>query len=150
MGQLCCVCQNGLRHGESIDAGAHRIFYMICAISLLHEVFDSPALARARASVQKAQNFQPREKMWIQRFVVVCALAPPSITVHCHRALVEKIVNWCEREQALRRFGYLYLFAYIFLLRLPSEALPATKGKCSGTSRLFMEGDSLILQLERR
>ena len=95
-------------------------------------MFDDPALARAKSSIVKAMNFKPRERMWIQR------------------ELVEKIVEWCEEREEYRRFGYLYLFAYIFLLRLPSEALPAAKGRNSGTSRLFQEGDSLVLELDRR
>ena len=33
------------------------------------QVFDNVALKRARASVQKGLNFQPREKMWIQKCV---------------------------------------------------------------------------------
>ena len=36
------------------------------------KVFDSPALVRARNSIVKAQNFVPRQKLWIKR-LGVCA-----------------------------------------------------------------------------
>ncbi len=96
------------------------------------KVFESPALVRARYSVNKAQNYSAREKMWLQRETVA------------------KIVDWCEQRPAYRSHGYLYLLSYIFLLRLPSEGLPATGGKANGTSPLYKEGDSLVLELQRR
>ena len=51
-------------------------------------------------------------------------------------------------------FGTLYLLAYVFLLRLPSEALPAVF--CEGAvgseaqSVLTLEGCELVLRLKRR
>ena len=95
-------------------------------------MFDSTALARARVAISKAQNFQPRGKMWIGRL------------------LVEQIVDWCDQRLEYRRFGYLFLLAYTFLLRLPSEALPASKGKGVGASRVYLEDDCLVLKLQRR
>ena len=44
----------------------------------------------------------------------------------------------------------LYLLAYAFLLRLPSEALPITAGQGSGPCALFRDGDKLVLELKRR
>ena len=41
--------------------------YLLLMVFLAWQVFENPALVRAKASVKKAQNFQPREKMWIQR-----------------------------------------------------------------------------------
>ena len=67
-----------------------------------------------------------------------------------HRDVVEKLLDACEASPDLRCYGYLFLFAYTFLLRLPSEGLPATKGKFGGTSRLFRDGDTIVLELQRR
>jgi hypothetical protein len=39
---------------------------------------------------------------------------------------------------------------YVFLLRLPSEALPARKGSGNGQSRLSLTNDTLVLLLHRR
>ena len=66
------------------------------------------------------------------------------------RLLVEQIVDWCDQRFEYRRFGYLFLLAYTFLLRLPSEAAPASKGKGVGASRVYLEDDCLVLKLQRR
>ncbi len=64
--------------------------------------------------------------------------------------MIEKIVNWCEQRPEIRSYGYLFLLAYVLLLRLPSEGLPATKGKEGGSSRLYRDCDKLVLKLRRR
>ena len=70
------------------------------------------------------------------------------------RALVEKIVDLCSKSESLRPYGLLFLLTYCFLLRLPSEALPAVAGPdvaCYGhQSTLCLEGDELVLYLKRR
>ena len=38
--------------------------------AVCRKVFDSPALVRARNSIVKAQNFVPRQKLWIKRLGV--------------------------------------------------------------------------------
>ena len=48
------------------------------------------------------------------------------------------------------RCGLLFLLAYAFLLRLPSEALAVTAGCDSGKASLYIEADSLVLQLKGR
>jgi len=95
-------------------------------------VFDEGALARARGSIAKARNFVPREKLWIQR------------------PLVERILDWCEAHEGYRAFGYLYLCSYVFLLRLPSEALPIVKEASEAKASLALVDGSLVLALKRR
>ena len=95
-------------------------------------VFESDALKRAKNSVAKSQRFTKRPKLFIQR------------------ARVQGILEWCADKERYSLLGVLFLFAYAFLLRLPSEALPVTCGKCSGPCALYREGDNLILDLERR
>ena len=50
----------------------------------------------------------------------------------------------------LAKFGLLYLVTYVFLLRLPSEALPITVGRGSSSTAIYVEGSDLILELGRR
>ena len=71
------------------------------------------------------------------------------------RKLVEKIVMHCSAHEALRPFSILFLLAYSFLLRLPSEALPVVAGAVGaarGTAQatLCIEGPELVLYLRRR
>jgi len=54
------------------------------------------------------------------------------------------------REPELAMYGKLFLVTYVFLLRLPSEALPITVGRESSGNALFLEGDELVLRLRRR
>ena len=92
---------------------------------------------RAKAAVDKAHNFQRRERMFI------------------HKATVEQMVVWTEeRDVELRRFAVLFLLAYSFLLRVPSAALPAVVGCCDGVqtsnAALVASGETLTLHLNRR
>ena len=71
------------------------------------------------------------------------------------RRMVEEILVWCKAHVEWRRHGLLFLFAYSFLLRVPSEALPVVAGpeNYEGPSNawLFREGaDKLVLRLRRR
>ena len=93
---------------------------------------DDPAVKRAKASIKKSQQFQPRERMWIRR------------------ELVERLMLWSLAHPAFEKFAKLWLLAYAFLLRLPSEALPAFAGEGDHQSALFMEGSNLVLVLKRR
>ena len=65
------------------------------------------------------------------------------------REMIERLLEWCKTRPEFRRFGFLFL-TYVFLLRLPSEALPARKGCGNGQSRLSLQDDSLVLLLHRR
>jgi hypothetical protein len=93
---------------------------------------DDPAVRRARGSIKKSQQFVPRERMWIRR------------------EIVEKLMLWSLAHTSYAKFAKLWLFTYAFLLRLPSEALPAVAGKGDHQSSVFMEGDTIVLVLKRR
>ena len=66
-----------------------------------------------------------------------------------HRTEVKRILEWCKVHSEYRSYGYLFLLSYIFLLRLPSEGLPAAKGNGHGAARVFIEGDTLVMALAR-
>ena len=106
------------------------------ATRTLHlQVFDCPALKRAKDSVSKSGAFTSRPKMWLRR------------------KRVHEMVAWCQEHPGhpmLDTYVALYLTAYAFLLRLPSEALPITVGHDSGPCAIFREGEKLVLQLKRR
>ena len=72
-------------------------------------VFDDPIVRRAKAAVRSRGDFVARPKLFIGMDVVA------------------RFVEHGTREIAFRPFAMLYLFAYVFLLRLPSEALPAIR-----------------------
>ena len=65
------------------------------------------------------------------------------------RELLENIVARCMTDSATLPFAMLYIFAYAFLLRVPSEALPATAGG-EGPCALSIEGGFIVLKLARR
>ena len=68
----------------------------------------------------------------------------------CDRAQVEKMLAWAKARPELARFGNLFLFAYAFLLRLPSEALPAVKGMQGSQASCYRDGETVVLELQRR
>ena len=99
-------------------------------------VFNHPAIGRAKVAVRKEGGWTPRKKKWIQR------------------ALLESIVQWCAGHEGYSNFAALCVFAYAFLLRVPSEALPAISGRNrpwgAAKSVLSRIDDELILVLAHR
>ena len=70
------------------------------------------------------------------------------------RTMLERLVSWCD-EHHMREYGLLYLAAYAFLLRLPSEALGMEAGgspssRHLGQSVLTRCKQGLTLHLRRR
>jgi hypothetical protein len=57
---------------------------------------------------------------------------------------------WSLTHTSYAKFAKLWLFTCAFLLRLPSEALPAFAGRGDHQSSVFMEGDTIVLVLKRR
>lgn len=96
------------------------------------QVFNDPALRRAKKAVASANAFTTRPRMWIRR------------------GQLEEIMKFADVVRDFWTCAVLYLLAYVFLLRLPSEALPAVAGKGGGQSSLYREGDTLVLELARR
>ena len=71
------------------------------------------------------------------------------------RSLLERMVKLGELEQGkLHMHAKLFVFTYAFLLRLPSEALPAVKGRpgmvCQANTMLYVKGQELVVELGRR
>ena len=92
----------------------------VCQVySVDSSVFDSAELNRAKVSIRKRCNFAKRPKLWLQR------------------AALERIVEWCRGQPASSIFAVPFDLAYALLLRLPSEALPAAAGSCSGQYSLL-------------
>ena len=62
-------------------------------------------------------------------------------------------MRWSETAPGFRTHALLFLLAYVFLLRLPSEALPVGVGADDPIASLKLEGDNkdkLVLRLARR
>ena len=63
------------------------------------------------------------------------------------------MLEWSEANPKYRKYALLYLFAYVFLLRVPSEALPVVSGKVNVTeaqSVLEVRGEQILLKLQKR
>ena len=103
----------------------------------MSQVFDDPAVQRAKRSVDKCPGFVKREPRWVcrwmvERFLEICCLQQNAVFAGDAIAM-----------------AMLFLFSYIFLLRVPSEALPAQAHR-GGHSVLCIEDGRLILTLQRR
>lgn len=69
------------------------------------------------------------------------------------RKQIEDMLVWSESHPECKPFAVLFLLAYVFLLRLPSEALPAVAGgppAVDAQSALSRQGDQLVLHLRSR
>ena len=97
-------------------------------------VFEGTAIRRSKEAVRKRCIAGQRPKKWIQL------------------TLLEKVVGWCERQDTnlAKTLALLFVIAYVFLLRLPSEALPIATGNVGGPACLYLDGDELVLRLEKR
>ena len=98
---------------------------------------DHPALQRAKTSVVKRMLHTPRQRLFIQR------------------AMMRNMILSVEQNIETQSFAMLWLAAYIFLLRLPSEALPMVRGDggpmVGEQSTLYLDsGGRLCLALRRR
>jgi integrase len=120
----CIICEVDTQVGIVLDCVADGLY----ARSV--QVFDHPGLRKAKASVAKSGLFQRREPQWLQR------------------EHVEQLLKLAERRPEFSMMARLFLLAYCFLLRVPSEAIPvrAREGDCC----LRLEGDELVLVLKRR
>ena len=115
------------------------------------QVFQHPALDKAKASVDKAGLFKRREPLWLQgcraprlpayRIVVTFACV-------AGRCMVERLLAYADSHEERRPLARLFLLSYCFLLRVPSEAIPVTAH--SGDCSLQSVGDTLVLSLNRR
>ena len=96
-----------------------------------------PALRRAKGAILKRHFFESRPRMFIQR------------------SLVGALADMAARRTADASDAMLWLFAYTFMLRVPSEALPAVRGEegfLIGNEQavIWLEDGMLVLRLLRR
>ena len=69
------------------------------------------------------------------------------------RKAVVLMIEWAKERPEYLPYAALFLLAYTFLLRVPSEALPALVGGSADSpsqSALTLDGDVLQLKLQRR
>ena len=102
-------------------------------------VFNHPAVKRARGSIVKAGRFEAREKCWIRR------------------KRIEAMLRWASSQRREdKHCAILFLMCYVFLLRMPSEALPMIAGDGSenelAQSVVWLDPakEELVLKLRRR
>ncbi|CAK0889687.1 unnamed protein product, partial [Prorocentrum cordatum] len=100
-------------------------------------VFDRPEVRRARAAVRARADWTPRPRLFIRKSAVAA------------------LVELGARRPEWLRASMLFLFAYTFLLRVPSEALPAVRVADAGDAPPFQAAlvlgkSELTLLLRRR
>ena len=99
-------------------------------------VIDDPSVKRAKRSIDKRGQFVPRKRLFLRMGIV--------------KELVIGILSYPAWETA----AMLFLTCYVFLLRLPSEALPIvvnSGGALDGQqSTICVESDVVVLYLARR
>ena len=97
---------------------------------------DNPSVKRAKRSIDKRGQFVPRKRMFIRVNVV--------------RELVLNVLSYPAWKDAVM----LFLTSYVFLLRVPSEALPICVGSGGALdgqqSTVCVEKDVVVLHLRRR
>jgi hypothetical protein len=66
--------------------------------------------------------------------------------------VVKRLLRWVQKPAncAFSLHAFLFLITYVFLLRLPSEALPLKAGKVGGQACIYVEGDEVVLMLATR
>jgi len=82
-----------------------------CALGFAPPPVGDPAIRRAMGSVAKRALFTSRPRLFLQRPVVM------------------NLIRAVDREIGSRSLAMLWLAAYAFLLRVPSEGLPIKKGR---------------------
>ena len=131
-----CNYLNYLRTACMLVKASTEVSKCCCHVALADilcpQVFAEPAVRRTTVSVQKAGNFVSRERMWIRM------------------KTIEQLMALAEQRAQLASVASLFLITYIFLLRLPSEALPLTVGQNTSTNEIFMDGGCLVVVLARR
>ena len=98
------------------------------------EVFDHPSLKRAKIAIAKKGLFATRK--------------PRFIGLHMVRRMVARAAAHVSMVPSVM----LYLMSYIFLLRVPSEAIPVCAHTAEGVAApvLVVRDDEVVLRLPRR
>ena len=97
------------------------------ALDVSPKVFDDPAIRRAKRSIRARRAFRPRTKRWIQRSLLIEIMHVCFLCVV--RPLLESLVRLVMDSGVDVRYALLFNLAYAFLLRVPSEAIPAVAGE---------------------
>ena len=99
------------------------------------------AISRAASAIAKRGNFVPRPKQFVKL----------SLLRRMLKAVDKGGCSWTKAD------AMLFLTAYVFLLRVPSECLPITKiegppqaGRILGQSTLWVEEQRIVLRLKCR
>ena len=74
-----------------------------------------PALCRAKQAIMKRMLFESCEQQFVQ-----------------HSMLKNMVMTIDTKDIEIETFAMLCLFSYLFLLRVPSEALPVVRGSADG------------------
>ncbi len=109
---------------------------------------ESKGLHRKVRTVLKAGAFMDSEAS-----ASVSSMFAPEPALLYARKQVKEMLEWADANEEYLRYAWLFLLAYVFLLRVPSEALPAVAGKVPGReaqSVLEHSGEGLRLTLRRR
>jgi hypothetical protein len=119
--------------------GYLRLACQLARVSSL--ALDDKAIARATVAIRKRGNFVQRPKQFVK-----LSLLQRMLTACAHRDSPWTIAD-----------GMLFLTAYVFLLRVPSECLPIVKmdqaptaGATLGQATVWVEEDRIVLKLLRR
>ena len=118
---------------------------------MLCKVFESTALKRAKTAIDKSSAFIRRVPLWLQKYEkkIMCKNVLACLwDICCPRCTVARLVDLGAKEQRMHTHSMLFLVTYVFLLRLPSEALPLRAG--TGEHRITVEGDCVVVSLPRR
>ncbi len=118
-------------------------------------MFHAPELVKAKASVKKKGSFKSRERLWIQRRGAVCSFMYWAGGCCCarRRCLVQRLLGLGqapEADEETRQCAKLFLLAYCFLLRVPSEALPVRachKGDVRGLGNATLSREGATCRL---
>jgi len=106
-------------------------------------VFQQPGVRRAKAAICKRKLFQRRERRWIQAPLLMQVLS------WCRKA-AEEPSSRVQVQGDVMSYALLYLVTYVFMLRLPSEALPLRMGNVGGQACIYREDGELVVKLARR
>ena len=100
------------------------------------DVFEHPVVKRARAAVASRGLHASRPRHFVRH------------------ALLERLVRLASAAAAAEQWRYLWIVAYAFLLRVPSEAIPLRAGDpgvpAAWQAGLFVHGEEMRLRLRTR
>ena len=101
------------------------------------DTFNDPLVKRARRAIKSRGDFVARPKQFLGQRELCMLLAKPAVE---------------SRQQSL---AMLWLFAYVFLARVPSEALPVARVQYERDARkrhsaIIVHEDRIVLHLARR